>query len=569
IIDSPFGVISDIDNNGTKEFWTVDQDGDIFSYDVYGDHDYRKGSVVNTGFLGSAAYLSTGDYDGDGTNELAVLLHSIDELDVAPFYRLIVFNLLGEKFNILYDQVLIDAAIEFNSSFQSSENSIRFADLDNDSSDELILFMFPYSYIFNYDSGTNKILSFKENINSNSIFVGDMNLNGVPEVAFPTNQSIKFYEFTGSTIANTPFNVIGYSIDSNSVSLTWNGNVNQYYIFRGKNIKGLDSIATSNTNSYNDSGLKNNTYYYYSIRAYDAAKPNSESDLTPPIKVFVHNPGRILSVKASGENSIAVIFSEKMSNTIENLESFTLNNSEYPNSISPASQYSYLITFKNAIPLGTNLLSVKNLKDLYGSPVPDSTLQFNMDSTIAIKKFFISSFNIESPYSIKIIFNKEVDESSALNTENYFFSPDNKVTSISVDDNDPKVIYLNLKGQKPVGSIGKEYVLRIKNVRSSSSSGNIEINSGAGSYIVLTGFAKDLSDVYVYPNPVKIVDANSKITFANLPNSVKITIWTINGTKCSEVKENDGNGGVDFNLRNFDGELLSSGIYIYRVVIID
>ena len=569
IIDSPFGVISDIDNNGTKEFWTVDQDGDIFSYDVYGDHDYRKGSVVNTGFLGSAAYLSTGDYDGNGTNELAVLLHSINELDIAPFYRLIVFNLLGEKFNILYDQVLIDAAIEFNSSFQSSENSIRFADLDNDSSDELILFMFPYSYIFNYDSGTNKILSYKENINSNSIFVGDMNLNGVPEVAFPTNQSIKFYEFTGSTIANTPFNVIGYSIDSNSVSLTWNGNVNQYYIFRGKNIKGLDSIATSNTNSYNDSGLKNNTYYYYSIRAYDAAKPNPESDLTPPIKVFVHNPGRILSVKASGENSIAVIFSEKMSNTIENLESFTLNNSEYPNSISPASQYSYLITFKNAIPLGTNLLSVKNLKDLYGSPVPDSTLQFNMDSTIVIKKFFISSFNIESPYSIKIIFNKEVDESSALNTENYFFSPDNKVTSISVDDNDPKVIYLNLKGQKPVGSIGKEYVLRIKNVRSSSSSGNIEINSGAGSYIVLTGFAKDLSDVYVYPNPVKIVDANSKITFANLPNSVKITIWTINGTKCSEVKENDGNGGVDFNLRNFDGELLSSGIYIYRVVIID
>lgn len=569
IIDSPFGIISDIDNNGTKEFWTVDQDGDIFSYDIYGDHDYRQGSVVNTGFLGSAAYLTAGDYDGDGTKELAVLLHSINELDIAPFYRLIVFNLLGDKFNVLYDQVLIDAATEFNSSFQSSENSIRFADLDNDSSDELILFMFPYSYISKYDSGTNKIISYKENINSNSVFVGDLNLNDVPEVGFPTSQGIKFYEFAVSTIANTPFNVNGYAIDSNSVRLTWDGNANQYYIYRGKNINELDSIATTNTNSYKDSNLDNNTYYFYSIRAYDPVKLNPESDLTLAIKVFVHNPGRILSVKASSENSVAVFFSEKMNNTVENLESFKLNNAEYPNSISPASQYSYLITFKNEIPLGTNQLSMKSLKDLYGSPVPDSTIQFNMDTTITLQKFFISTFNIESPYLIKIVFNKEVDETSALNKENYSFSPENKVTGVTVDDDNPAVIYLNLKGQKPVGSIGKEYVLQMKNIRSSSSSGNIEINDGAGSYIVLTGFAKNLTDVYVYPNPAKIVDASSKITFANLPNSVKITIWTINGTKCGEVEENDGNGGVDFNLRNFNGELLNSGIYIYRAVMID
>jgi hypothetical protein len=149
------------------------------------------------------------------------------------------------------------------------------------------------------------------------------------------------------------------------------------------------------------------------------------------------------------------------------------------------------------------------------------------------------------------------------------FEPDNKVTSIVIDENNKKTILIDLKGQKPVGSIGKEYVLRIKNVRSSSSTGNIEINSGAGSYVVLTSFANDLSDVYVYPNPAEIGTGITKITFANLPQYANISIWTLDGTKVGEVEENDGNGGVDFNLKDFSGNYLSSGVYIYRIVMLD
>ena len=569
IIDSPYGVISDINNDGIEEFWTVDADGDIFSYNIYGPDDYRQGRVITTNFIGSAAYLTSGDYNGDGINELAVLLHSINQTDIAPYYRLIVFNLIGGTLNELYDQVFIDAATEFNSSFQSAENSIRFADIDNDSSDELILFMFPYSYIFKYNSGLNKIISYKENINSNSVFVGDLNLNGVPEVGFPTSESIKFYEFSGASKASVPYNFNGYSIDSNSVHLSWIGNVNKFYIYRGNQVDQLNLIDSVSAGEYIDQQLNDNTSYFYSVQAFDPTKPNPLSNLATVIKVFVHNPGMVDTAYATSEKSITVKFSEKMNNTIENLESFKLNNLEFPNSVSPASQYSYLLTFKSSIPIGTNLLSIANLKDIYGSPIPDDTIRFRMDSSVVKQEFFVSMFKIESPYLIKIVFNKEVDEISALNKENYSFSPDNMVTSIKIDENNPSIIYLNLQGQKPVGSIGKEYVLQINNVRSSVSSGSIEINSGAGSYIVLTGYAKDLSDVYVYPNPVKIKSGTSKITFANLPTHVRITIWTIDGNKIGELEENDGNGGVDFSLRNSSGELISSGVYIYRAVVID
>ncbi len=218
ILTSPNSVIADVNGDGTNEIWFVDLDGDIYSYNILGPDNYQPGSVIETEFLGSTAFIAAGDYDGDLVDELAVLLHSVEAIDVAPFYRLIIFNLVGNTFNTLYDQALIDAATEFNSSFQQSENSVRFSDIDNDGLDELILFMFPYSYIFKDQFGSDKIISYKENINSNSIFIGDLNNNGVQEVAFPTEQGVKFFEFATSNKANTPYNLSGYSIDSTAVS---------------------------------------------------------------------------------------------------------------------------------------------------------------------------------------------------------------------------------------------------------------------------------------------------------------------------------------------------------------
>jgi len=494
------------------------------------------------------------------------LLHSIDEIDIAPFYRLIVFNLVGGTFNTLYDQALIDAATEFSSAFQQSENSVRFADLDNDLVDELIVFMFPYSYIFKYDLGINKIISHKENINSNSIFVGDLNLNGIPEVAFPTSENIKFYEFEISLITNTPYNLNGYSVDSTRIHLTWSGNVDQYYVYRGTDQNNLALVDSSFTNEFTDRQLSSNTFYYYGVKAFDLLNPIPLSNLSSIIEVYSHTPGIVDTLFATGTSTVLVTFTEKMNNTIENLQAFDLEGVGIPNSVAPANQFSYLLTFR---PIGDNQITIQDLKDLYGSPIPSKIDTFFVDSTIVQQEFFVSSFSIENPYLIKVVFNFDVDETSAQIVGNYLFEPDNKATSVAIDKNNKKIILINLNGQKPVGSIGKEYVLQIKDVRSSMVTGNIKINSGAGSYLVLTGFADDLSDVYVYPNPAEIGIGETNITFANLPQFASIIIWNLDGIKVGELEETDGNGGADYNLKDFSGDYLNSGVYIYRIVMRD
>ena len=226
-----------------------------------------------------------------------------------------------------------------------------------------------------------------------------------------------------------------------------------------------------------------------------------------------------------------------------------------------------MLSFDESLPIGNNRLIVKGISDYYGSPIKQDTIQFDVEAVETSDEFFITSFEIISPNRIKLVFNLDVDESLVTDTRNYLFDPENKVISVEVENTDKKVIYLNLDEKKPVGSIGKEYRLQIINLRSSIASGSLRINSGAGSYAVLTSFAKDLSDVYLYPNPANV--EKGKVTFANLPKRTKIVIFSINGDRITEIEENDGDGGVDFNLSYSSGEKLNSGIYIYRVVMLD
>ena len=568
IINSPNAVISDIDGDGTDEYWMIDQDGDIFGYKITGNNQFDDQYLIQTGFMGSSAHLSSGDFNGDGKKELAVLLHSIDEIDIAPFYRLVVFNLINDQVNFLLDQALIDASTEFNNTFRKSENSIRLKDLDNDGSDELILFVFPYSYVLKYDFSSPKVISYKENINSNSIFIGDLNKNGFLEIAFPSENEIEFVEFNISNQAAKPLGLDGYNLSSSVIQLKWAGLAERFYIYKGTSSDSLiliDSLIFEP--SYIDNSIELNKTYYYGVRAYDPTKLVPLSGMSNIIEVFAHTPAVPINALSNSSRSVIVTFSEKMKNTIDNLQSFNVIGLGYPNSISPNNQYSYLLTYNSDFPAGDHQIIIKDIKDFYGSPIQTDTLTFTAAQTPEVQSFYVSSFEIINSYKIKLTFNFPVDQTSALNTNNYLFSPDNKVSAVQIDQADLKTVYLDLTGNKPVGSIGKEYVLRIENLISDAASGGVSINSGAGSYLVLSTFAKDLSNVFVYPNPTK--EQTEKITFANLPQRAKISIWSIDGKLINEIEENDGNGGVDFNLTDFSGNRLSSGVYIYRVVQLD
>ncbi len=560
-------VVADLNGDGTKELWFADYDGDLMSYNILGPNNFAKGNGLITKFLtNSNNILAAGDFDGDGTDELAVLFETNT---IAPNFLLLIFNFKNNTPNILYEKIFLDQSAEFTGSvFNQVYQSLRFADIDGDGKSELILNIFPYLYILKYYQAEPKIIFYDEGVNSQDIFAGDLNQDGVVEIGYQTNNGTKFYEFAPSDKALVPYSPKGYSIDSTKINLSWSGNGDKFLIYRGTNRNNLQLIDSTTSETYEDTEVEIKINYYYAIQAFDNSKTEKYSNLSSVIEVYSHQPAKVVTATNNSKSSLLITFSEKIEPTIENLRSFEVMDSVYPNSISAANQYSYLASFKEALPVGTNKLVVKNLSDFYGSPVKEDTISFTVQPFEEPQEFFIQSFEIITPRRVKLTFNFNVDETSASDTKNYLFDPENKVVSVEFDDTYKNVIYLNLDDKKPVGSIGKEYRLQIVNVKSSGATGSLNINTGAGSYVVLTSYAKDLSNVFVYPNPAS-VERQTKVTFANLPKRAKIDIFTINGDKVTELEEKDGNGGVDFNLKYDSGKEISSGIYIYRVVMLD
>jgi hypothetical protein len=565
----PKVITADFNGNGRKEIWTVDNDGDIIAWEVNGNT-YTPFFEFSTGLLGSTEYITSGDFNGDGKQDIAVLLRSIQNLYIAPFNYLMVFD----RDNILFQQAFVDPSAEFNTNFNQVWNSIRLVDIDNDGKDELVTFSFPYAYIFKHTSGEPQIISYKENINGRSVFVSDFNKNGIPEVAFPFPDGIKFLEFAVSDKASTPFSLQGYSIDSALVHLRWTGAGERFLIYRGtdkNNLALYDSIAGT---VYNDENVENRTTYFYSVQAYNGQKLYSYSDLSTPVPVFVHNSGRIIKAESKSANTVQIYFSERINPTVLNLQSFRILPEGFtelllPVSVSPATQYSYLLSFNGSLPEGNAFAAVYDLKDYFGSPVREDGVQFIITAEEYSEKFYITSHEILNPYLIKVEFNMEVDMSSASSVSNYSFEPANYVQRVDIDETNRNIIYLHLEKRRPIGAVGIEYKLIINDLISSESSGSIRINQGAGSIIILTAFAADLSKVYVYPNPAKGGEGHSKITFAGLPQKAKIIIFNLNGERLKSLEETNGDGGVSIDLIDDYGKAFGSGVYIFRVVRLD
>lgn len=566
--DFPSCLVVDSDNDGNNEIWLVDTDGDIFSYKVLSNNRFipETSKIIRTEFSSSSNYITSGDFDGDGKLDIAVILHSISELDIASYHRVIVFNVSTPELKILYDNAFVDPASEFNRFTKKTYNSIRFVNVNNDNTDELAVFLFPYAYLIQHKTTAPEIISFDENINASVVFVSDFNGNGTPEIAFPRDNGIMFYEFSPGLKPNTPTLVKGFSDDSVKIKLQWSGEGAKYYIY--KSIDGISFAKFDSTlnKSFFDGQIELGKYYYYRIQSFDPTKNIAYSDFSLPVSVFHHKPGRVVKVESRNDKSLYIRFSEKINTTIENPKAFELfkdGRSIYPNSFSPADQYSYVVTFTENFVDGQNSIQINELNDFYGSPIVRELVFFYYIPKIIQHEFFVQSFEILSPTKIKVIFNIEVDSLSITNKSNYLFEPYNSVKEISIDNFNKKMIYISVNNV--VGSIGKEYRLSLQNIYSSVASGKLEINKGAGGVIILTKFASDLSEIYFYPSPAKINNGTGTLTFSNLPNFAEITIWNLSGQKIITLKEKDGNGGLTWDLRDDNGTAINSGVYIYRI----
>lgn len=561
-LNSPNIAFRKKNEKGTADIWAFDTDGDLFSFDVGGINSYSTGSLVETALDVSSGSISAGDVDGDSIEEIAVLFKSIENYDIAPFNYLLIFNLKNDSLNILAKKAFIDITSEISSGFQNTESAIKLADIDSDGDNEIIVFAFPEAYVFDYKNNELILTDVENNVTSKEIFAGDLNKNGVPEIAFPGNDKTYFKEFASGIKPAAPVLLSGYSETINKVKLDFvsNGLIN--YIYRSESAdNGFSLLDSTVSKSYIDSSVVSDKYYYYYIKTSDPSFQDKYSENSTTLKVFSHKPVEFVSLSDIGNNYVVIKFDGPVSSGNISSQQFIADGSVNSSSVSLYSANSYIVNFNTLFEAGAHDIFFSSLRDFYNSPITDRTIKFDVTESSPDTKLFIEKYSIVNPYTIEIQFNMDVLENTLSDKTNYVFTPANPVSQLEYDQDNLKVV--KIQSVNPVSSVGIDYILKLSGLVSTQITGSIPIEEGAGSYIVINTNSDNLDNVYVYPSPARY--NSGKLTFANLTRNAEIRIYDLHGKNIININETDGNGGIEWDMRDMTGKSVSSGIYIYFV----
>lgn len=562
-------MVEDFDNDGKKDIVFINlyyENSSAFLpkiavsvYENISDNSYTRVFRDSIDRLIKGDNIVAGDFNGDGKKDFGLGVTSKDG-DLIQYYSFIAYTSTSDN---AYE--VLDGTDIYN--YKSyTETSTKSADIDNDGKDEVLVNSGTLFYILKFDTSLKRFVPVYHMTGINSInqLVYDFDGNGVREIGLNTvDDTLLFFEkdiaFAGPA---TPLGLKGNSIDSNLVQLKFEpvAGADYYKIYRSDSSQIFSVYDSANTNSYSDLNVVNRKKYFYKVSSIDLQNQVRESNLSSAIEVFCHNKSKLLS--AVYENGfISAKFSERIPTLIPHLSSISINNSIHPKNIAFKNNFEYLLTLDNPLPNATYTLKSNNLTDFYNSPVDSNSVSFEVNESDS-SKFYISKLELIGKEKLKLEFNLNVDSVSIRNVNNYKFEPfDIHVASVDIDNADRRIVYLNLEANAVIGATGKNYILRASNIYSQDGT---RIVDGAGSSFGLIFNQETLDEMYVYPNPYSISSGQDYVTLANITREASIDIYDLTGKFIINVKETNGNGGVEWNLRDKDGNKVNSGIYIFR-----
>ncbi len=358
-----------------------------------------------------------------------------------------------------------------------------------------------------------------------------------------------------------PVNFEGVALDSNNVLLSWDNftGPDSFNVYRGIQKENLDTIAVNITEkTYLDSSVIVDQQYWYQISRVQAGSPEVYSVI---FSVIPHRPARLKAVKFFPPNQLLLNSSLALSQCANNAENFYLRIGGINPETAILSQNlkDILISWPvdRSLP-DIDTLLISDLSDSSGTPVDqrDLKLVVSFEQPEQTAPYIVrAEFSDNKHLSVK--FSQPMKQPELENPANYILEPDIPILSVRSADPSNQTVEIDLAPNKPIGPVGIRYDLIVKNLISES---GVLLNQSIGFRITFLFVAKNLSKVYVYPNPAK-----SFLKFARLTKNAELEIYNSSGILIRKLLVETIDGGFDWNLLDRDNLPIPSGIYIYRV----
>jgi subtilisin family serine protease len=565
---APGFALGDFDGDGLTELMHGSMLGQYFVYK------YRNGNIEyiyhdDNLTSGSSQYMASGDFDGDGLSEIAILNYG----SFIPYER---YESTKDLWNLRiidfadgkYKAIIMD---HFNGVRGGSaySNGIAAGNVDNDDKDEIVVGVFPNLYILKLNEEKTKLepIWYIMGAFTNSAIIHDFDLNGINEVGFTSFGDMRFVEFDGEFNGpDSPLDFEGWAEYEDKARLNWKSAANAmtYEIFELDSEGRGELIGETNETEVLIGGLQQNAWYRYTVRSKNNSMPDTVSPIADPIEVFTHPIVSVSDINQINSHQIKISFDGKIKpQPIQPGKVILLRDEQpdfVPRTILPNGDSSYVATFREELKTEEVRMEIGSFRDYFNSPTAEfDTLFYTIQQDSDPDELYLKKLVVVSNLELILTYSEAIEENSSTFLQNYSLQPRGKI--IAIEKTGDSEVKLLLDENESVGALGDTYSLTGKNVISIDGK---PITTGAGNTLAFVFSNPTLNNTIVFPNPVRLSES-STVKFGNLTSLATVEVYHIDGRRLAVLEEIDGNGAVEWDCRDEQGDLLDTGIYLYKV----
>ncbi len=559
----------DFDNDGYQEILLGDSDGDIYIYEAHG-RSFVPVWQDRLPLQDATDFICSGDFDGDGVPEFAAGCHSDPSLNSEHAYdaRHWLYRIYDRNGNNSYRPVAEWRFFGYESP-KDFDSGISSGDADGDGREEIFICVFPDLYVAEYEPtrAEYQLTFYNTPVQSNAVGVFDGDGDGVQEAWWSDGAEFHPWVLTDALSATAvPVGVAAKPVDQHSVVITWYpvSGAHYYQLYRGSAPDSLQPFSRTAASPFLDTLVVAGQSYCYAVSAVDSNRVPQES-LKSRLAYATPAPRPALTaVVPLHDRALRVRFSRSMGDRIKEPAHFTV----HPAAVKPstclplASGQELLLNFSRPLSPGAHVLRVQDLEAEDGTPLDTlrNELAFEVSSASTIP--YLSQAEMLKDHSLLLTFSEPMQMSALMKKQNYLLDEKVEITAIAMQGTEERAVALVLLGHSAWGAIGKPFTIRVKDMVSAA---GVPMQTGRGDEIKLLFAAENVDRVFTFPNPFRQGLDHDGIVFANLTPSAEIRIMTSEGRTVRVLQEDNGDGGLTWDVCDELGRPVPSGIYLYRV----
>ena len=566
---APRVLVEDFDQDGRPEVAYGDFDGDLIVYEHRGGNNYVNTFIDSAELTKSGVYLTAGDFDGDGVQEIFVASHpsplrNDDFENEGLFWWLRIFEATGnDQFEVVWEDYLYDLDLE-------ETNAATAGNLDNDPADELVFTTYPRTYLLEQVNGVYQFTWFYFGSLASHHVIGDFNGNGINELGLGRIDSTKFFEKQIGRTGPVPVTQLrGFVLGANQIRIEWTPSPNatgyEIWRLRDPNHNDVAEVATVGAlQSWTDTNLDSGVPYLYVLRALNPSLTPEASGFGNLTVLTPRQRPRLDSARAWSANQAILYFDQPVTDRLSDRPYVRLNGEHHPQSLiaqgDPGRRL--LASFSQNLAPGNNRIELD-------SSFLDAGRAF-MDPNFRQARFLyeaeeeeclhLTEWETVDDKNAVLFFNLPLDPSTALDSSRYRLDPLGSVGTVQFYQEFPDAVQVTIEEAR-FGALGYPLSVTVENLCAL----NGLCLCPEGNTATFSSHKDDLSEVFAYPNPVRPHQLFEGMRFANLTQQADIKVMTLSGRLVIELEETDGDGGLTWDMLDQGKRRIKPGVYIYYV----